>query len=310
MAGIESTTTTKPLVKHHLSQELILYFERVTTSAASEDQPELRTAALASLREDPGLSQLLPYFIHYAADRVTHSLSHIPTLLTTLSIIDALSHNPHLNLSPYISALVPIILTCLTARHIGSPPDPSSITSTTQPPEHFHLRRHASSLLAQLSTKYSRTSHGLKPRLARSCLKTFLDPKKPLGSHYGAIHGLRAIGGAEVVRKLIVPNLKAFSEVVLADAGESGSVREREVEEVVKAIVEALAVLVDDAEEGGFGEVVVNGVNGHVNRGEDGMLREKLAGRIGEMLAGRILAGGKEGERLAKAVVDEGFDDL
>jgi transcription initiation factor TFIID subunit 6 len=282
--------TTKPLVKHHLSQELILYFERVCSSALQEDMPELRQAALSSLR-DEHISQLLPYFTQFLAEKVTHDAISLFTLQSVLSIADSLTHNPHLNAAPYAHALVPPILTCLLGRQLGP------VGNT----EHFGVRLMAASVLAHICRKYSRSAHGLKPRLARSCLKAFMDPKKPLGAHYGAIAGLRAIGGAEVVRKLIVPNLKAYEEV-LRDAMAAGT---DGVEEVMKAIIEALGSLVQDEPSGDAAMV-----NGHVN-GDAGALRGRLEEKIGGLLAERVLAGGGElGEKLAKAVVDDGFEDL
>jgi transcription initiation factor TFIID subunit 6 len=337
MAGLEShsaTTASKPLVKHHLSQELILYFERVTTSALSEDQPELRTAALASLREDPGLSQLLPYFVHYTADKVTHSLSHVFTLDTILRMLDSLSHNTHLNLAPYITSVVPVVLTCLTGRHIG--PEPSATTTATATAAVYNLRSLASTLLSHLTKKYSRSAHNLKPRLARSCLKVFLDPKKPLGAHYGAILGLSAIGGAEVVRKLVVPNLKAYGELLSEISDSSDEVpgkSEADVRWVLRAVVHALATLVEDdpAEAAttngiGIGDAaingVVNGINGHdedhamTNGDSDDSndeLKGKLSEKIGEYLAGKILGNGsKRGKEIARALCDDDalFEDL
>ena len=84
-----------------------------------------------------------------------------------------------------IASLVPPILTCLIGRQLGGTADLS---------EQFALRDLAAALLGLIATKYSHSSHTLKPRLARSCLKTLLDPSKPFGAHYGAIIGLHAVG--------------------------------------------------------------------------------------------------------------------
>ncbi len=132
--------------------------------------------------------------------------------------------------------MVPPVLTCLIGRTLGT-----GIGAL----DHYDLRDLAASLLGHLCHKYSKYSHNLKPRLARSCLKTFLDPKKPYGSHYGAILGLKAIGGAEVVRQLIVPNLKAFGELLEEDIQDQG-LKRVEAEKVVSAIMNALGTLVDD----------------------------------------------------------------
>ena len=46
----------------------------------------------------------------------------------------------------------------------------------------------------------------MKPRILRTLAHAFLDPEKPLTTHYGAIVGLSALGAA-VVESLVMPNL-------------------------------------------------------------------------------------------------------
>lgn len=178
--------------------------------------------------------------------------------------------------------MVPPVLTCLIGQTLGS-----GIGAL----DHYDLRDLAASLLGHLCHKYSKYSHNLKPRLARSCLKTFLDPKKPYGSHYGAILGLRAIGGAEVVRQLIVPNLSAYGELLEEDMQDS-SMKKAEAEKVVSAIMNALGTLVDD-------DVLM--VNGH-SEASAANVRTKLVDKLGEVIGGRIADSGHA--RLAKAVLE------
>lgn len=178
--------------------------------------------------------------------------------------------------------MVPPVLTCLIGRNLGS-----GIGTL----DHYDLRDLAASLLGHLSKKYSKYSHTLKPRLARSCLKTFLDPKKPFGSHYGAILGLAAIGGAEVVRQLVVPNLKAYGELLEDDLQDS-SMKRAEAGKVVSAILNALGKLVDDD---------VPMMNGHSDESADA-LRTRLVDKVGDVIGARIADSGHT--QLAKAVLE------
>src|ERR1700753_1258408 len=104
-SSADANVTVKPLVKHILSQELQHYFEKITTAvyvnqpgdemyndaeAAEDDANSLRAAAYSSLRSDPGLHQLLPYFVQFAAEKVTHTLTDLDTLERTLHLISAL----------------------------------------------------------------------------------------------------------------------------------------------------------------------------------------------------------------------------
>ncbi|RMZ79652.1 hypothetical protein DV738_g3135, partial [Chaetothyriales sp. CBS 135597] len=276
-----SATTTRPQVKHILSKELQLYFERVTASVLDETQPELRTAGLSSLQEDPGLHQLVPYFVQFVAEKVTHNLKDLFVLTQMMHVTEALSRNRQLNLTPYVASLVPPVLTCLIGRHLGT---------GSGHLDHYDLRDLAASLLKHVCEKYSKFSHGLKPRLARSCLKTFLDPSKPFGSHYGALLGLKAVGGVEVVRKLVVPNLKDFGDDLLKAALKPGSPTTAEAEKVLSAIANALQSLVD--KDG----TLMNGINRHalngVNESGQAEMRVKLVDKVGEVVGNRIADSG------------------
>ena len=104
IAAMNSTdnTTTKPLVKHVLSKELQLYFEKVCESMLDEVQRDHRTTALATLRNDPGLHQLIPYFVVFVADRITHNMRDLFVLEQMMHMVDALTRNETLNLAPYV----------------------------------------------------------------------------------------------------------------------------------------------------------------------------------------------------------------
>lgn len=103
MNSIENTTT-KPHVKHILSQELQLYFEKVCKAVLDEQQDEYRSAGLASLHNDPGLHQLVPYFVQFVAEKVTHNLKDLFVLTQMVHVTDALVRNPHLHIEPYVCA--------------------------------------------------------------------------------------------------------------------------------------------------------------------------------------------------------------
>ena len=134
-------------------------------------------------------------------------------------------------------------------------------------------------MLSSISKKYSKSSANLKPRLARTCLKHFLDPTKPLGSNYGGIIGLQAIGGPEVVRALIVPNLKEY-EVLVREATEAPEDSRRlEGGMVLEALLEALASLEKDT---------VGAVNGSANCHAT-ETRKKVADKIGDLLAEKVI---------------------
>ena len=291
-----SSTSTKPLVKHILSKELQLYFDKVTSSILDPGQPEYRAAGLASLREDPGLHQLVPYFVQFVAEKVTHNLRDLFTLTQMMHLVEALSRNEKLNLAPYVASIIPPVLTCLTGRSLGPGPNAaptSAAAANASPLDHFELRDLAASLLKHHCSKYSKFAHNLKPRLARTCLKTFLDPRKTLGAHYGAVLGFGAVGGGEVVRGLVVPNLKEYEEVLRGPlSGAEGDIKKAEAEKVVSAILRVLETLAADD------VPMMNGSAG----ADEGVLQEMLVEKIGEIVGTRVAEGGDS--RLLKAILD------
>ena len=105
---------------------------------------------------------------------------------------------------------MPSILTCLIAKRLGDP-------TKNMAKETYALRDLAASILSLVLEPFAPAYSTLKPRITRSLLRAFLDNKKPFPTHYGAIIGLRVMG-REVVRALILPNLKIYSEHVLQPA--------------------------------------------------------------------------------------------
>lgn len=102
MSGNQNTAV-KPLVKHILSKELQLYFEKVCSAFLDPASEEYRTSAYSSLREDPGLHQLVPYFVQFISEKVTHSLNNIFVLTQVMRLAEALIQNQSLYIDPYVS---------------------------------------------------------------------------------------------------------------------------------------------------------------------------------------------------------------
>ncbi|PQE21788.1 hypothetical protein CJF30_00010999 [Rutstroemia sp. NJR-2017a BBW] len=273
LAGNDNVSV-KPLVKHIVSKELILFFDKIRAAILDEDRdPEvvaLRESALESVRSDPGLHQLVPYFVHFIAEKVTHSLNNLFVLQQMLKLADALITNKTLFVNPYISALCPPILTCLVGRTLGS-------GGQDELKEKYQLRDTAASLIGIISKKYTESNAQLRARLARSCLKFFLDPSRSPGEHYGAISGLLAIGGAEGVRALILPNLKAFDYVLSKGLSERGA-EDKDIQMLIAVIIKAVTSLTD-----GSG-LLTNGTNGTTDDGPE--LEEYLGPVIGSRIAG------------------------
>ncbi|KAL6897736.1 hypothetical protein GGI43DRAFT_385581 [Trichoderma evansii] len=297
LAG-NDTSAGQPSVKHIVSKELILYFDKIQ-AAILDDNPDeevirLRQAALGSVRDDPGLHQLVPYFINFIMDRVTHQLDDTFTLKQMMELTNALIENKSLFLDPYASSLSAPVLTCLMARKLGTDEGQDSLK------EQYDLRQLAASLLGRIARKYSASNSLLRPKLTRTCLKYFLDPTKPPAVLYGAIHGLLEAGGTEAIRVLVLRNLKSFDSGILQPLKEKseGSI---EYEMLVQGLVQAVASLAQKTDILNANAAEANGINGSTPASELSDLHDFLGPIVGEKIAAA------RNHQLIKTILDARF---
>ncbi|KAK3685181.1 TAF6-like protein [Podospora appendiculata] len=276
LAGNDSVSF-RPSVKHVISKELILYFDKIQAAILDDDpdleKTRLRDAALASVRADPGLHQLLPYFVNFITNQVTHRLDDLFVLRQMMELTDAVIQNPNLFLDPYASSLSAPVLTCLMSRKLGGADE-----GTDAVKDQYRLREMAASLLGTIARKYSKANALLRPKLTRTCLKHFLDPTRTPAVLFGAIGGLSAAGGPEAVRVLVIPNLKSFDAAILQPLHEKGEASVLEFEALVGGIMKAIGTLVG-------GVALSNGVNGVNMSREAEQVTEFLGPIIGERVA-------------------------
>lgn len=229
----------RPQVKHVLSKEMQLYFNKVIEVLMDESNEALKTAALESIRSDPGLHQLVPYFVQFIAETITHNLKNLNLLTTMLMLIYSLISNNSIFLDPYIHALMPCILTLLLAKHIGP------INDEEQKNGHLQVRKLAASLLLKIIENYSSSYNTLKPRITRTLLRAFLSntTRNSIGTQFGAILGMKSLG-SEVIRIILIGNLRTWTTVVLENFEPESENRKI----LLDQILECLSVLVKDGE--------------------------------------------------------------
>lgn len=238
ISALSDSVDVKPLVKHVISKELQLYFDRVVQALISRNanDEQLKNSALSSLRNDPGLHQLVPYFVQFVQEKISENLksSDLSVLMTLLQVISALLSNPTIFIEPYVHHLMPSVLTPLLAKRVG-PKQPSQAALE----ESYDIRNFAASLLKQICFEFGNTYHNLKPRVTRTLLKAFMDVLRPLPALYGVVVGIQALG-TEIVRVVIVGNLKTWYQGVISKMKETSDIEKKMLD---KAIVEALRSL-------------------------------------------------------------------
>ncbi|RWW33660.1 hypothetical protein BHE74_00001530 [Ensete ventricosum] len=110
-------------VKHVLSRELQLYFDKITELTVTRPESILFKEALVSLAVDSGIHPLVPYFSYFIADEVKFAKSIYL-----------------LNISSWLHQLMPSIITCVVAKRLGS-----KITDN-----HWELRDFSANLAASV----------------------------------------------------------------------------------------------------------------------------------------------------------------
>ncbi|KAK3404394.1 transcription initiation factor TFIID subunit 6 [Eucalyptus grandis] len=190
-------------IRHVLSRELQIYFEKITELTMRSPDSVLFKEALASLATDSGLHPLVPYFTCFIADEVSRGLNDLSLLLALLRVVRSLLHNPHINMEPYLHQLMPAVVTCLVAKRLGK----------RLSDNHWELRDFAANLVSSICKRYGLVYNTLQSRLTKQLINAFLNPKHTLATHYGAVQGLAALG-PNVVRLLILPNLEPYLQLL------------------------------------------------------------------------------------------------
>ncbi|KAJ2726770.1 histone H4-like TAF Taf6, SAGA complex subunit [Coemansia sp. Benny D115] len=272
---------TIPLVKHVLSRELQLYFECITESLQSTD-PVVKSTALESISIDAGIHQLVTYFVQYIAVTVKNNLHNLEVLRTAMAVAQAIRRNPNLFIEPYMHQLIPSLLTCLVSKKLSESPSE----------DHWALRDGAAKQIAEICQQFGHAYHTLQTRIARTLLRAFLDPRKPLTTHYGAITGLRNLG-VNIIKVLVLPNIKAYMSLLDVEMAKDNPQLQMEGRRCQQALVDALRELANE-----YGPELEPLNLTSVQKG-------RLTEVVGESMANLVFAD-KEGGRIVAAVLAVG----
>ncbi|TIC21859.1 TAF-domain-containing protein [Wallemia mellicola] len=242
-AGVGGTasTTIHPPVKHLLSHELQLYYIRLTSALLSPatNVPEAREAALASLRGDPGLGGLVPYLVRFAAEKVSTNLSNLDIIDAMVGVVHSLIDNQTLFIEPYLHQILPLLLTTLLTSSYPAPPDQKALW----------LRQKSASLIARLLNDYSNSYPTLSGRVAKTLFKALSGDDQVLGesastdigTRFGSVLGLKAIGKNTAVRALIhEKGLRGLSEL-------AESLNDEAKMQMIDVVIEVLAEVLPEA---------------------------------------------------------------
>ena len=130
-------------------------------------------------------------------------MHNLPLLRSLMQLASCLVSSPHLHIEPYLHQLMPWILTCLVGRRLCANPLE----------DHWSLRDFCAKLVAAICSRFGSAYRSLQPRITKTLTRAFLDPRRPLTTHYGAITGLQALG-QHVTKTLILPHLPVYLKLL------------------------------------------------------------------------------------------------
>ncbi|KAL7683551.1 putative TATA box binding protein associated factor (TAF) [Plasmopara halstedii] len=188
----------KPRVKHALTEEMQLYYTKVTEAVKSDDF-ELQRAALTSLAQDPGIHQLLPYFSRFIYEEVKHSNHDLSLLFSLMRACRCLLVNQSLHVELYLHQLIPAILTCVLGTQLCENPAD----------DHWALRIYAAKLVAQICECYGEKYANIQSRVSKTYHKAITNPICPFSTQYGALNGMLFLGPL-AMESLLFPNLERY----------------------------------------------------------------------------------------------------
>ncbi|KAG9449347.1 hypothetical protein H6P81_009312 [Aristolochia fimbriata] len=218
-------------IKHVLSRELQLYFDKITELIINKSDSDLFKIALTSLATDSGLHSLVPYFTFFIEHEVNRSLEDVSLLYALMRVVRSLLQNKHIHIEPYLHQLLPAVITCLVTKSMGN----------RLSDNHWELRDFTANLVAFICKSFGHTYHDLLADVPETLLHPLLDPTTALTQHYGAIRGLSALG-PNLVRLLILPNLEQYMKLLEPEMlleSQKNEIKRREAWRVYDALLHA-----------------------------------------------------------------------
>lgn len=180
-----------PESTHPLSEELELYFSRVIKTLYMGSEAEQRPV-LQSLVSDTGLHELLPYFsyhLHVTVNRYLGTQSSLAPFWALMKLFRCLVLNKNLHLDLYFHQMAVGVATVIVHEKLTRDGD-----ADTAP-----LRLFAAKTLGIGVARLSRAYPFLASQLCSAIMEKLEEfkgnPKFPLRTIYGAIVGLRYLGG-------------------------------------------------------------------------------------------------------------------
>jgi len=110
--------SVRQLLPRLLSEELRLYFTRITLAVERGNSAQVESA-LAAIGRDSGIQELVPFFVRFVSRQIYDNVGRVEYCRTLVRLGRKLVSNPHLHLELNLHQLLPPLITCVVARRLA-----------------------------------------------------------------------------------------------------------------------------------------------------------------------------------------------
>lgn len=200
----------RELQRRLLSEELQLYYARLTSAVERSGDAADFYAALRGVRSDEGIQELVPFLSRYVASGLMakRNLHRTERCRRLVRVFDAMLDNPRLHLDLHLHQMFTPVGTCVVAKRLCAKKDASSSPAEE---DHWSLREEAARALAKACDAYGGRYATMKPRVLKLLTQQALRTDRPLATQYGGIVGV-TLFGPRAVDAFLLPLAREYWE--------------------------------------------------------------------------------------------------
>lgn len=199
--GGRESVRIRELQSRLLSEELRLYYSRVTSAVATSDDPDEVATALRGVSSDAGIQELVPFLSRFVAAGLgsRRNLLRTEYCRRLVRLFDAMLDNGGVHLDLHLHQMLTPVSTCVVARRLSA--DPGA--------DHWALRSEAGAALVKACRRYGGQYATMKPRVVRMLATQALRHDRPRATQYGGICAL-GMFGPRAVDAFLLPLARGY----------------------------------------------------------------------------------------------------
>mmetsp|Transcript_4630 Transcript_4630/g.11661 ORF Transcript_4630/g.11661 Transcript_4630/m.11661 type:complete len:502 (-) Transcript_4630:136-1641(-) len=199
----DSSIRIRELQHRLISEELQLYYARVTSTIENSADVVEVTAVLHGIRTDVGIQELVPFLSRFVASGLMakKNLHKTEYCRRLIKVFDAMLDNRSLHLDLHLHQMFTPVGTCIVAKKLSSSPHE----------DHWSLREEAAQCLVKACDIYGDQYTTMKPRIIKLLTQQALRVDRPLATQYGGIVGI-SLFGPRAVDAFLLPLVQEYWE--------------------------------------------------------------------------------------------------